>query len=406
MNFCVSPLQACFSSVQKSIPGNRRFQLLKPRGFWKICALVAALCIAGEVVQGQSSTPALPSIANISFNVDSTNCSFSDPNLGIIWNSGTISITINNSETETAIYQCETVGTAYDYIENLASAINKNSPWVIAAPVSDLSFGINGGTLRLISKARGASTNYPISVSVTYDTNFHQDPNTGNLAPDFTGSAYVPSVPTTMNAFGSRNFAISVFGDTPDVGTADEDLAFMSAGSNPSLAGDDFQPSGLSIMLLSAFSGQYNLPQKDSNGTAYDYNRVAAVIVDEPYGFVATSEPWTNPCHDSRYQSAIWPTFQQLQALATQIRQQTLKTRFWVNYSEPEVQWMQDTTCGADKSMAILNSSFIDVVSMDKYEVSFPGTTACLVPQRSATCVQPYYDWLIAHRAYPGHRLL
>jgi hypothetical protein len=368
----------------------RYFQMLKKINLCNAGILTAMLCLAVGIACGQSSIPSLPSVATITFNIAPNNCAFNDPNLGWVLNSGTISITINNSEIESAIYQCNTGGTAYDYIQNLANNINKNSPWVIAAPVSDLSSGINGGSLRLISKAHGTSTQYPLSVSTTW-------------ASDFSGPAYIPSTPATMNTFGSRNFAISTFGDT-NVGPADEDVAFMLAGSDlTTRGGNDLQPSGLSIMDLKPLSGQYNLPQADFQGNIYDYSRIAAVLVDEPFN-LATSTPWTNPCHDSRY-SQIQQISQQLQALAQAIRQKSPKTRFWVNYSEPEVQWMRDTTCPAANPMGILNGSYIDVVSMDKYEMPFAGTTSCLVFQQPAGCVQPYYDWLIANRAYPGQQI-
>src|SRR5258708_3577785 len=165
MYFLVPASPNYFSSIPGSTVEIRSLQsaiqLLKALHPGNIVTLVLALCIATVAVQGQSSPPALPSMATVSFSVDSTNCSSNNPNVGTIWNSGTISITINNSETESAIYQCGAVGSGYDYIQNLANAINKNSPWVIAAPISDFSYGTGGGMLRLISKARGVSTNYP-----------------------------------------------------------------------------------------------------------------------------------------------------------------------------------------------------------------------------------------------------
>lgn len=369
----------------------RYFQILKKINLCTTGILAAMFYFAVGVACGQSSIPTLPSVAIITFSISQNNCVFNDPNFGEILNSGTISITINNSETESAIYQCNGGGTAYDYIQNLANNINKNSPWVIAAPVSDLFSGINGGSLRLISKAHGPSTQYPLSVSTT-------------RSPHFAGPTYIPSAPATMNAFGSRNFAMSTFGDF-NVGPADEDVAFMLVGSDlATRSGNDAQPAGLSIMhLIPSSSGQYNLPQADSHGKNYDYSGIVALLVDEPFD-LATSTPWTNPCHDSRY-SQIQQIYGQLQSLAQALRQKSPKTRFWVNYSEPEVQWMRDTTCPTSNPMGILNGPFIDVISMDKYEVPFPGTTSCLVPQEPASCVQPYYDWLIANRAYPGQQI-
>jgi hypothetical protein len=283
-----------------------------------IACLAAALCIATGIACGQST----PSQAIINFSVDSTNCSFNDPIQGTIFNSGTIFITINNSETEAAIYQCETVGTAYDYIQNLANKINQNSPWVTANVLSDGSSGVSGGSLHLTSKTTGTSVNYPLSVTATYDST------------DFTGPAYVSSAPTIMTGGAtSRNFALAVFGDASDLGP-DEDIAWFSAGSNLSqTGGNDLQPVGGAILGVVSFLPnpnqpvgpnnlpQYNLPQQDAQGNRYDYNRVEAIYVDEPYAAVLTSLPWTNPCHDSRYQDVIVPLSRQLQALAQAIRQ-------------------------------------------------------------------------------------
>jgi hypothetical protein len=195
---------------------------------------------------------------------------------------------------------------------------------------------------------------------------------------------------------------MAIFGDL-NVGPADEDIAFMYASSDPSLAAEenDGQPSGLSIMYLRpTSSGDFNLPQKDLNNVPYDYNRIAAIFVDEPYNIVP-GPPWPDPCDpksDSGKSGNINAISNQLLTLAQKIRQQAPRTRFWVNYSEPEVQWMMDGFC-------TLNNSTIDVVSMDKYQVPFAGSTSCLVPQERASCVQPYYDWLVTHRAYPGQQI-
>ena len=388
MHYFVSSSASFSSSAPGSKLGLRRFQsLIQFRKIFRpgnLFTLLGALCMATVTAQGQST----PSRAIVGFSADSTNCEFADPNGGTIWNSGTISITINNSETESAIYQCQTAGAPYDYIQNLANNINANSPWVTAVVLADGYFS-GGGSLWLTSKATGTAANYPLSFSATYYSN------------DFTGPAYFASGPPTMTGGAtSRNFRMGAWFD--NVPAADEDLSFMYASGNPSLAGNDMQLSGLYIMDLGPYAGQYTLPQKDSHGNPYDYNRIVAIVVDEPY--TSTAPPWTNPCHDSRYQSEIQPTSQALQALAQQIRQQTPRTRLWINYSEPEVQWMMDTTCGAN-SMAILNGSFIDVVSMDKYRVPFAGGTSCLVPQEPGACVQPYYDWLIANRAYAGQQV-
>jgi len=56
-------------------------------------------------------------------------------------------------------------------------------------------------------------------------------------------------------------------------------------------------------------------------------------------------------------------------------------TRFWVNFSRPEILWMREGNCPFR-----LNDWYMDVVSLDWYEVPFIGA------------VKPHYDWLFANR--------
>jgi hypothetical protein len=210
---------------------------------------------------------------------------------------------------------------------------------------------------------------------------------------------------------------------------ADGDIYYTpSAGSNLSdFRGNEAQPAGFSIMTVVPLPGglpQYHLPTQyyvpgtnDQVQANYDYNRIAAIYLDEPFGllnwppFVPPNQSkWTNPCLDDpnsptdRY-PLVTKILGQIQGLAQTIRQQAPKTRLWVNYSEPEMEWMMDPTCPNGRPMTILNGPFIDVVSMDKYLVPFAGTNDCLVAQQSANCVQPYYDFLVNNRAYPGQQI-
>jgi hypothetical protein len=154
---------------------------LKMYGLGNISILLIMLSGIG-MVHGQS----VAGQATVSINIDDNNCSFNDPNSGWFYNFGSISITINNAETETAIYQCITAGPTYDYIQNLVNAINRNSPYVSASVISD-SYFEPGGSIRLIAKTTGDGTNYPLSVSATWDTG------------DFSGPAYVPSGPSALS---------------------------------------------------------------------------------------------------------------------------------------------------------------------------------------------------------------
>lgn len=112
------------------------------------------------------------------------NCYNSD----FFYNGGNIYITINNTETESAIYQCLTAGASYDYVQNLANAINQHSSFVSASVISDDYFN-TGGSIRLTSKTQGDSTNYPLSVSADWNT---------ACCLGFTGPAYIPSAPASM----------------------------------------------------------------------------------------------------------------------------------------------------------------------------------------------------------------
>ena len=394
MYFPTQPIQGYLLSTLVSEHRTSFCRLATNRRFWGVGKLLLALCIITSAAYGQGTT----SQAIVTFSVDSANCSANDPNGGSVWNYGTIYLTINNTETESAIYQCQTAGAPYDYIQNLANRINANSPWVTAVVLSDASYGFDGGSLWLMSKATGTSANYPISVSASYDSN---DP--------FAGPAYVPSAPTAMTGGAtSRNFIMGAWFDV--VPGADEDIAFFYATGNPSMAGNDIQlPTGLSIMDLFPFAGQYTLPTSyqwtDQNGqhtAPYDYNRIAAVVLDEPFWQLG-NDNWANPCGDARYSSMV-NVAHSIQALAQAMRQKTPKTRLWINYSEPEVQWMMNPNCNGN-SMAFMNGSFIDVVSMDKYRVPFAGTSACLAAQQQGACVQPYYDWLIANRGHSGQQI-
>ncbi|HEY2116330.1 MAG TPA: hypothetical protein VGJ51_14635 [Candidatus Angelobacter sp.] len=162
------------------------------------------VCVATGIAHAQSTAGQ----ATASFTIDanqngltgnSSNCYYSDPNVGTFYNSGNISITINSTETETVLYQCVTSGSSYDYIQNLVNAINAHSPFVTASVVSDNYFSV-GGSIRLTAKTTGDTTNYPISMSATWDTSlFVIDPNTGQLVNAFTGPAYPTSAPGALS---------------------------------------------------------------------------------------------------------------------------------------------------------------------------------------------------------------
>ena len=106
------------------------------------------------------------------------------------------------------------------------------------------------------------------------------------------------------------------------------------------------------------------------------------MLVDEPYLVVGQSD-WENPCDDGDPRLPDMVRMQRyLIIMAAAVREfAPLKTRFWVNFSEPEILWMRAENCPFR-----INDWYMDVVSMDIYEVPFNNQ------------VRSHYDWLFANR--------
>lgn len=115
-----------------------------------------------------------------------------------------------------------------------------------------------------------------------------------------------------------------------------------------------------------------------------DWSRIDALLIDEPYLDAAGSH--INPCNNPSSNSEPFQRIQWMQRLlvnaAAVLRDASLspRTRFWVNFSEPELVWMQAENCPFR-----FNDWYIDVVSLDKYSVPF-------------SVLEPHYDWLFANR--------
>src|SRR5713101_4283745 len=195
----------------------------------------------------------------------------------------------------------------------------------------------------------------------------------------------------------TRNFQMALWGNEGKQAPIDADVAFFHGG--------DSQPPGHSILTVSFWKTE-GAWQSMVLKMKYDFSRIDAVYVDEPYLNVGASpsanNAWQNPCQDNRYPKAA-SIFQMLQSLGQAVKETSSRTRFWINFSEPEIQWMMDTHCPANRPIT-LNGSFVDVVSMDRYRIRFEGPCRLTLPGR-APCLQPYYDWIVAHRAYPGQQI-
>ncbi len=152
------------------------------------------------------------------------------------------------------------------------------------------------------------------------------------------------------------------------------------------------QPPGRSVLHLSnwnsdKFSALFAWQAFRLN---WDFSRIEAVVVDEPLWRATGGTDLSNPCStqakDSRY-AAIQTAFSQLVQASETVKAYSQNLKFWVNFSEPEMQWQMDETCPLH-----LNGAHIDVISLDKYFTDFSS-------------VKPYYDWLLKNRAKPSQQI-
>lgn len=113
---------------------------------------------------------------------------------------------------------------------------------------------------------------------------------------------------------------------------------------------------------------------KDWNGRPYFADNPAknaaiyAICVDEPFWDYNEASPCGQDNARLRNMRAIRTT---LDTLAQAVHELAPNAFFWVNYSRPEVDWMQ-VSCRNDSSTSFsLNSPRFDVVSMDFYANNF-----------------------------------
>lgn len=167
---------------------------------------------------------------------------------------------------------------------------------------------------------------------------------------------------------GPRSFRMALWNGN-DLGMVD--YGWLYPGS--------IQPKNHPVILN--ISGVYDRSDLESylNDLHYDWSLIAGVIVDEPY-LPALKNSSLQDCQLSQSApTTVTNTESAVNNAATVIHSLGSTTRFWVNFSEPELQWMM--YCDS-----LLNQPYIDVVSIDKYGTPF-------------TSIQPYYDWLESNYA-------
>jgi hypothetical protein len=310
-------------------------------------------------------------------------------------------------------YTYSQTDTADSVVVGLAGMFNNPSSPVNASP--------SGNVLSLTSKATGSAANSQLT-AIYGGTSF----STG-------------AVGMIGGRDGARNFQMSLFYQSG----ADADVGFqlmpLAGNANPQQTPQlTPQPPGLSILSLGDTWMDVNFETQLTaalNQNLIDLTRVDAVYVDEPYpsylGALAvqnrlvvrdaqgnpTSQAITpptdsNPCAASDPRLFyIRSGYSLLQTAAAVIKKYSPHTRFWVNFSRPEADWMTPTGIGdstqhgscaffqqADGTTATLDAPYIDVVSVDWYEKDF-------LPNSQGLYVQQVYDWFQAHRSYPGQQL-
>lgn len=144
------------------------------------------------------------------------------------------------------------------------------------------------------------------------------------------------------------------------------------------------QPNNHPVILN--ISGVYDRSDLGSylSNLNYDWSLIAGVIIDEPY-LPAIKNSSLQGCQLGSSAPTITSIESVISTAAGVIHSLGPATRFWVNFSEPELQWMMSCNLA-------LNQPYIDVVSLDKYERPFDE-------------VRPYYDWLEAYPAKPQQQL-
>lgn len=145
------------------------------------------------------------------------------------------------------------------------------------------------------------------------------------------------------------------------------------------------QPNGPSILIRFDTTKPFQLGQ-------YEWSRIVAVYFDEPYrDFVGVQ------CWDVRTVKAVEGLAQRLAERAAELKSVAPLTRFWVNLTHHQLDWVMTRQCVYDFDEDVVpvnvNRPYIDVISVDIYHTWFDQG------------VKRYYDWLDTHRAKPDQQM-
>ncbi len=191
--------------------------------------------------------------------------------------------------------------------------------------------------------------------------------------------------------------------------------AATSVDTNIASFGDkDPQPPGRSVVTDFDITD----PLSSTSRKYYDWSRITAVEVDEPYGPGSSIDDLikngdgTPVCAPAGLNDAIAPIDAKLALRAAELKALAPQVRFWVNFTGNEAYWMY--TCTqlelANKAYQgtyayqVFNRDYIDVVSADWYTTSHTFTDIqnfnSMIATYSAVTGQPYTGQQLA--LFPG----
>jgi hypothetical protein len=188
-----------------------------------------------------------------------------------------------------------------------------------------------------------------------------------------------------------RKFQMTMYGNREGV---DAELKMFSEGEP--------QPDGLSVMAYDQWRTTNSVSYLRDRG--YDWSRIVAAVVDEPYWFFGGGIE-KHPCEtpgDGRSDTFLKDVAEYLRTSETSLHTVSRSTRFWINFSLPEVEWIRDRdgrrrdapsvkACKELLSKTML-ANYIDVISFDWYEQPFK-------------LLKPKYEWLWNHRSAKHQQL-
>jgi hypothetical protein len=172
--------------------------------------------------------------------------------------------------------------------------------------------------------------------------------------------ALLASVLSTTASAASRNFLMALWEGSE---RADTDFAWFEP--------TEAQPTRTAILRLDGHYEDTVALQQMLTDANYDWSRIAAVWIDEPY--LTAIDPLPGPPPEDPCGHPLSPTTAKMgatrakvEAAAQMVRNLSAKTRVWVNFSALEVDWIRNDAC-----TFALNDTYIDVISIDYYEGPF-----------------------------------